>query len=84
MNEEEISFKQEESVFKPVREEETGAESVPEYETEPIEEESNMIKKRIQITLHPEELEKIDRISKKRKYSRSGMMGTIIREYKEK
>ena len=42
-------------------------------------------RKRIDITLHPIELEKLDRIRKKEKYkeSRSGMIARLIQEYKE-
>ena len=45
--------------------------------------EKKMNKIRLQITLHPEEIKRLDEIKKKRKYSRSGMMGILIREYKD-
>ena len=54
------------------------------YHCKPDDEECGMNKKRIQLTLHPEELEKLERVRKKRKYSRSSMMGVMIREYIEK
>jgi metal-responsive CopG/Arc/MetJ family transcriptional regulator len=40
--------------------------------------------KRIDITLHPEDLQKLDKIAKARGYSRSSMLAKLIQEYKEK
>jgi len=40
--------------------------------------------KRISITLHPEDIGKLDNIAKKRKHSRSGMIARLIQEYEEK
>lgn len=39
--------------------------------------------KRINITMHPIELEKLDRISKKHQETRSGMIARLIQEYAE-
>lgn len=43
----------------------------------------DMAYKRIDITLHPEELEKLDRIAKQRGFKRSTMIGRLIMEYDE-
>jgi metal-responsive CopG/Arc/MetJ family transcriptional regulator len=42
-------------------------------------------RQRIDITLHPIELEKLDRIRKNKKYNetRSGMIARLIQEYNE-
>jgi len=40
--------------------------------------------KRINITLHPIEIEKLDKIAKKNKESRSGMIARLVQEYKDK
>jgi len=46
---------------------------------------SNMASyKRINITLHPEDLKKLDRIAKDRDHTRSGMISRLIQEYKKK
>lgn len=37
--------------------------------------------KRINITLHPEDLKKLDRIAKERDHTRSGMIARLIQEY---
>ncbi len=39
--------------------------------------------KRINITLHPIELEKLDRIAEKNQETRSGMIARLIRNYDE-
>ena len=39
--------------------------------------------KRINITLHPEDLKKLDRIAKERNHTRSGMIARLIQEYQE-
>ncbi|MBW2003765.1 MAG: ribbon-helix-helix protein, CopG family [Deltaproteobacteria bacterium] len=39
--------------------------------------------KRVNISLHPEDLEKLDMIAKKRGYKRSPMIARLIQEYKE-
>lgn len=38
--------------------------------------------KRLNITLHPKEIEKLDQIRKKNKETRSGMIARLIQEYK--
>ena len=40
--------------------------------------------KRINITLHPEDLRKLDRIAEKRNHTRSGMISRLVQEYNEK
>jgi len=40
-------------------------------------------RKRIDITLHPIELEKLDRMAKKHEETRSGMIARLIQEYDE-
>ena len=44
---------------------------------------SDMAFKRIDITLHPEDLEKLDRLCKKRNFKRSTMISRLIQEYNE-
>lgn len=39
--------------------------------------------KRMTITLHPKEMEKLDRIRKKNKETKSGMIARLIQEYNE-
>ncbi len=39
--------------------------------------------KRINITIHPIELEKLDQIAKKNQETRSGMIKRLIQEYEE-
>jgi len=47
--------------------------------------EDNMAtRKRIDITLHPIELEKLDRIAKKHNETRSGMITRLIQNHNEK
>ena len=41
-------------------------------------------RKRINITLHPIELKKLDGIAKKHKETRSGMLTRLIQEYEDK
>jgi len=41
-------------------------------------------RKRINITLHPIELKKLDSIAKKHKETRSGMLTRLIQEYEDK
>ena len=41
-------------------------------------------RKRINITLHPIELKKLDGIAKKYKETRSGMLTRLIQEYEDK
>ena len=41
----------------------------------------NMVHKRNNITIHPEDLEKLDKIAKKRNYKRSTMIAKLIQEY---
>jgi metal-responsive CopG/Arc/MetJ family transcriptional regulator len=40
--------------------------------------------KRLNISLHPLELKKLDEIAKKHEETRSGMLARLIQEYKEK
>ena len=40
--------------------------------------------KRVNISLHPEDLEKLDKIAKKRNHTRSGMITRLIQEYEDK
>ena len=40
--------------------------------------------KRINITIHPIELKKLDRIAEDNEETRSGMLARLIRNYKEK
>lgn len=40
-------------------------------------------RERINITIHPIELEKLDRIAKDHKETRSGMITRLIQDYKE-
>mgnify|MGYP001317429723 CR=1 FL=1 len=42
------------------------------------------MKKKLNITLHKEELEILERICKIRSYSKSSMIGILIREYTQK
>ena len=44
---------------------------------------SDMAFKRIDITLHPEDLEKLDRLCKKLNFKRSTMISRLIQEYNE-
>ena len=53
------------------------------YRGKPTNGVNKMNKIRLQITLHPEELKILDELKKKRKFSRSSMMGILIREYKD-
>ena len=46
--------------------------------------EDNMVHERLNITLHPEVIEKLDRICKNRGYRRSSMIAILIQEYEEK
>ena len=39
--------------------------------------------KRVNISLHPEDLERLDKIAEKRKHTRSSMIARLIQEYKE-
>lgn len=39
--------------------------------------------KRLNITLHPEDIKKLDRICKQRNYKRSTMIAKLIQEYDE-
>jgi metal-responsive CopG/Arc/MetJ family transcriptional regulator len=39
--------------------------------------------KRINITIHPIELEKLDKIAKEKQETRSGMIARLIQDYKE-
>lgn len=42
-----------------------------------------MARKRLNITLHQEDIDKLDRIRKQRKYPRSAMLAKLIQEYNE-
>jgi len=44
----------------------------------------NMTNKRLDITLHPEDIEKLDKIRKVRGYKRSTMIAKLIQEYEQK
>lgn len=52
--------------------------------------EENMTHKRLNITLHPEDIEKLDQICKKRDYMKKGkpkrstMIARLIQDYKDK
>lgn len=46
--------------------------------------ENMAIFKRINITIHPIELEKLDRISEQNQETRSGMIARLIKDYNEK
>jgi len=41
------------------------------------------MRKPVNVTLHPEEIKRLDEIRKKRGYSRSMMIGKLILEYKD-
>ena len=47
-------------------------------------EENMATRKRINVSLHPIEIEKLDKIAKDHKETRSGMFTRIIQEYQEK
>lgn len=45
--------------------------------------ENMAVYKRMTITLHPKEIEKLERIRKQNQESKSGMIARLIQEYKE-
>ena len=46
-------------------------------------EESMATHKRINITIHPEDLKRLDEIAKERNHTRSGMITRLIQEYEK-
>lgn len=47
----------------------------------PMTDKITMVTKRLNITLHPEDIERLDKIAKTRGYKRSSMIAKLIQEY---